>query len=32
MAPDGLVDVDGLIEATFLGLVGANFDVLVPAS
>ena len=27
-----LVEVDGLIEATFLGLVRALFDVLVPAS
>ena len=32
MAPDGLVEVDGLTEATFLGLVESILDVLVQAS
>ena len=32
MAGVGLVLFDGLVEATFLGLVGSIFDVLVGAS
>ena len=32
MAHDGPVEVDGLIEATFLGVVETTLDVLVPAS